>query len=338
MFFSFVTNPLKTEISKKVQKPGYISYPRELEKNEEITILSTGDVMLGRKVTIESLEKNDPIYPFRLVGGLLREADLVFINLENPIIKDCPKSEVGFKFCAPSEMVAGLTYAGIDVASLANNHSQNFGKEGLDETIKFLESKGILVTGVGKLVIKEVNGTTFGFLGYDKAQQGNPKLEDGEIALIKNSDSLVDVLIVGMHWGVEYQDKALPGVRSFAHDLVKNGADVIIGHHPHWVQDVDCFKEVTGANLNTPDLPENAAHYALQAGGWYRFTPLGNSCPAGSKPVYYSLGNFIFDQMWSEETRQGAVAKLTFKGGKLIEHELLKIYMTNWAQPEFVDK
>ena len=87
--------------------------------------------------------------------------------------------------------------------------------------------------------------------------------------------------------------------RDWATFMVEAGADVIAGHHPHWVQEIEYIDEV---------------------------------------PVYYSLGNFVFDQMWSEETKKGLVVKLTFEDGEIVNEELLPTYMSFHAQPEFVNK
>ena len=132
------------------------------------SIILTGDVMLGRSVMITSLEKmKNPLYPFSLVANDLSNANLVFINLENPIVTDCPRIEGGFTFCADPEMIRGLVYSGVDIVTLANNHSRNFGERGFQETIDLLQKAGIASVGYGNLVIKEVNETKFGFLGFD---------------------------------------------------------------------------------------------------------------------------------------------------------------------------
>jgi len=258
-----------------------------------VEIIIAGDVMLGRTVMEKSLKLGDPAYPFRKVADRLKEADLVFVNLESPIVLGCPESKEGFKFCADPKMVEGLILAGVDMVSLANNHTGNYGEKGLGETRKLLEEKGIGVTGSGNLVVKEVKDTKFGFLGFDFISKA-PAEKDWQ--LVKDSDGKVDVLVVGVHWGSEYQAKAGLRQREWAKKLVEVGADVVAGHHPHWVEDDE---KING------------------------------------KPVYYSLGNFVFDQMWSEKTRQGLAVKLTFEGTGLVGEEKLPIFMTSWAQPEF---
>lgn len=267
------------------------------EPPQHTEIVLTGDVMLGRTVMTKSLELNDPIYPMRLVAEELQKADLVLINLENPIIENCPLHYSGFIFCASPVMLDSLTHGGVDIVNLANNHTLNYGQKGFEETKQHLSNENIRYTGAGNLHKETINGTTFGFIGFDKSQQANPVLTTEERSLITTSNESVDVLIVSMHWGVEYQDTALPSQVELAKELVDLGADVIVGHHPHWVQNIDHFNGV---------------------------------------PVYYSLGNFIFDQMFEDKVREGLVVRLTFDKEKIVREEILPIFMNNWSQPEFV--
>jgi poly-gamma-glutamate synthesis protein (capsule biosynthesis protein) len=267
-----------------------------VKPDPEVTLLLTGDVMLGRSVMQKYLELGDFTYPFIKVADRLKKADLVFVNLENPIVENCRPHIGGFKFCSPPDSVEGLLFAGIDVVTLANNHSENFGQDGLNETVEILSGGGISSTGLGQLVTLKRKGLIFGFLGFNKAEVLQPKLETSEMELIKNSDGKVDVLVVAMHWGVEYRENALPGIKTLAQELIKTGADVVVGHHPHWIQD-------------------------------YEFID--------GKPVYYSLGNFVFDQMWSEETKKGLVVELKYKEGKLISTNLHPTYISEIGQPNF---
>lgn len=263
--------------------------------NNETTIIFVGDIMLGRSVMGKTIEMKDNFYPFRKVSEFLKNADLTFANLENPIVKDCPETVGGFKFCTNYEIAGGLEFSGIDIVSLANNHSSNYGLEGLTETKDFLINNNISFVGDSNLVIKEINGVKFGFLGFDYTLKNN--LAD-DLKLIEDSKKEVDVLIVGVHWGDEYKELANNFQRLTAKEMVVKGADVIIGGHPHWVED---YEEIDG------------------------------------KAVYYSLGNFIFDQMWSEETKKGLVVKLTFDETNLIKREEFKTYIKTIGQPELVD-
>lgn len=269
------------------------SFPLNNEvNNNQVSIVFAGDVMLGRSVMGASIDNNDPYYSFRNTADFLKNADITFANLENPIVKNCPRHVGGFKFCTTPEIADGLTFAGIDVVTLANNHTNNYGREGVEETKEYLTSKNINYVGQGNLVIKEINETKFGFLGFDYVT--SQKTIETDMNLIKESDSKVDVLIVSPHWGTEYKNIASGFQRGVAQQMVENGADLIIGHHPHWVQN----NEMVGDTL-----------------------------------VYYSLGNFIFDQMWSEETKKGLLLKITFEGKDIIKTEEFKTYIPKIGQP-----
>ena len=262
---------------------------------KQTSLIFTGDIMLGRSVMTKSLRLKNPNYPFMNVADVLRSADIVFSNLESPIVDNCPYVDSGFKFCSNPKMVEGFKYAGIDVVNLANNHMLNYGKEGFDQTKQYLDLNGIKWVGDGNLVIIEKNKTKFGFLGFNFLTL-EPQEQD--FNLVRNSRKKVNILIVGVHWGEEYKDKPSVYQRLLAKKLSEAGADYIVGHHPHWIQNIETIE-------NTQ--------------------------------VYYSLGNFVFDQMWSKETKKGISVNLIFKGKKLEKENLLKSYMGNFAQPKWVN-
>lgn len=240
-----------------------------------------------------SLSKNDPAYPFEKVADKLRTADLVFGNLETPIVKDCPTTNTGMKFCASPEMLKGLTFAGIDIVNIANNHTSNFGAEGLSETKNYLNQAKIDYVGDGSLLIKNFGGVKFGFLGFDLVDK---RTTDKDLALVANSKTLVDNLIIMVHWGTEYMSYSNEMQNKEAEDFINAGADLIIGGHPHWIQNIE---KING------------------------------------KPVFYSLGNFIFDQSFSEETKKGLTIDLEYSGKTLDNITQVPIYMSSPAQPEW---
>jgi len=286
--------------SEKPQKSLYTVIKNQIyHKTNDIkvttTILLTGDVMLGRTVMTRSLDQNNPEYPLEKVAQTLKSADLVFINLENPIISGCKRDYDSLTFCADPSMIQALTNSGVDIVTLANNHSRNYGEEGLKQTIKLLGENNISATVDGSLVVKKIHDFKFGFMGVDFLTR---EPDENTFKLIKLNADKVDILIVGVHWGQEYTAEPTASQRLWAKSIADSGASVIVGHHPHWIQTVDHINAV---------------------------------------PVFYSLGNLVFDQMWSEETRKSLVVKLTYENGKLINEEFLPTYIKNWAQPEFVE-
>lgn len=268
----------------------------DIPSSQKTSIIFAGDVMLGRSVMGKSIDNNDLYYPFRKVSGYLSDSDITMVNLENPIIKDCPRVVGGFTFCTSPAIAKGLVFSGVDIVNLANNHTLNYGRDGFVQTQRYLDQMGIKYVGNGNLEIISKNNTDFGFLGFDLVSPGY-NLED-IYKLIKDSGGKVDVLIVNVHWGNEYKDTPNSFQKTVAQKFVENGADVIIGHHPHWIQTFEYIDNV---------------------------------------PVYYSLGNFIFDQAWSEKTKEGLLVKINFDGSKVDSMEEKHIYMKNFGQPEIVE-
>lgn len=267
------------------------------KKQDVVELVLVGDVMLGRTVMSRTYEEKDFLYPFREIASEINDADIVFANLENPIIEKCPFTEKSLIFCATPQMLEGLKFAGINLVNLANNHTINYGNTGLDETIVHLKYTDIDYTGIGELFVKEVKGIGFGFLGFNYTFGYNAEMIQKDLELIKSSDSKVDYLIIGVHWGEEYQENPSDFQIEMARKMVESGADVIAGHHPHWIQKTE---EVDG------------------------------------KLVYYSLGNFVFDQMWSEKTRTGLLVRLLISKDGVYEIKKENIYMENWAQPQLI--
>lgn len=260
-----------------------------------ITLIAVGDVMLGRSVNAKMRKLNDFDYPFLKTAAFLKAADLTFINLESAFFDDCPTTNTGMVFCADPKAIEGLVFAGIDVTNLANNHIQNYGEEGVKLTKKLLQENSIIPLGLDQnLVIKEIKGTRFGFLGFDLTS-GYREEEITEI--VQESSLSSDVLIVSLHWGTEYAQEPSTRQIELAHKIIDAGADLILGHHPHVIQRVEDYH--------------------------------------GAK-IVYSLGNFIFDQPWSEETKKGLVGVFTFQNKKLIGSEFKEVYIRDYSQPELI--
>jgi poly-gamma-glutamate capsule biosynthesis protein CapA/YwtB (metallophosphatase superfamily) len=305
-----------------------------LPKAEPISIILGGDVMLGRTVETKARSEEDFSYPFRKIYQELAEADLVFVNLENPIIDNCPLTDSGFKFCANTQLLEGLSLAGVDIVSLANNHSGNYGQDGVSQTVKFLSQNNVVATGLGELVIKKIGEVKFGFLGFNLIYR---YMTDNELKLVVDSDSKVDVLIIAVHWGDEYTKNPTELQQDIAGKLVESGADVVVGSHPHWVEGMECID----TNSTTSSEYIQGIEYKTPR-RWVSYDTLENTnkndpCGENQKLILYSLGNLIFDQMWSEETKRGELVELIYNGAKLQEVTIIKTYMSAWAQPEIVE-
>jgi len=274
------------------------------EEGDTTVLMATGDVLLARSVNGQIDKRKDPTWPFHNVKNILTSADITLVNLENPLIEKCPLSSEGFKFCGNTSNIDGLLYAGVDVVNIANNHTNNYGYDGVVQTINALSEKRFLISGMDEQpVYKTVNGIKFSFLGFNDigpTESGVAFADENsikeKIAVAKQNS---DVVIVSFHWGIEYTSEPNTRQKQLAHSAIVLGADLIIGNHPHWEQSEEYYK---------------------------------------GKFIKYSHGNFVFDQMWSEETRKGVVGKYTFKNNILEKVEMIPIYIQNYGQPEVVSK
>ncbi|MCK5413599.1 MAG: CapA family protein [Candidatus Pacebacteria bacterium] len=280
--------------------------------HKEIKMIAVGDIMLSRGVEGKMISKNDYKYPFLKIADITTNADIVFGNLETSLIAGRRIQDNEMVFRADPKVIEGLNFAGFNVLNIANNHIMNFGKDGLESTIKILDENNISHIGAGvgkdeiyKSAVKNIKGTKFAFLGftYNSDQR---KLSDGEIYGVASMDIGkikeavraekldADIVIVSMHAGVEYQTSPSLFQQNFARNAIDAGADLVIGHHPHVVQTVEKYKE-----------------------GY----------------IIYSLGNFVFDQMWSNETRLGAMAEIIFQDKKIKSVKFIPIKSYDYSQP-----
>ena len=268
------------------------------------TLIATGDVIPARNVdSVIRARGNDFLYPVAATADVLRAADLTVINLEAPLVPYCPHHPGGgFQFCGQSGFVEALVHAGVDVASLENNHIGNYGPDGIADTVALLHEHGIDHADRSTLAVREVRGVSFGFLAFNGV--GERIDREAMVAAIELAAGQVDVMVVSYHWGREYVavPEAAGGVApddpvEIAHLAVEAGADLVIGNHPHWIQAVEVY---------------------------------------GGKLIAYAHGNFIFDQTWSLPTRQGVVGRYTFFDERLVRVEYLPVQTDDGAQPRFL--
>jgi len=269
----------------------YFSVAFGEKKNEETfskgvkTVLFVGDIMLDRGVEY-LMKKNSIYYPFQKISHFLRGIDIVFANLEGPVVKNPPEfSDNSLKFAFSPEIIEGVFWSNFNLFSLANNHTLDMGKEGLKETKDWLKKYQINFVG-NPLTSSSDNPDSFfsreniTFLAFNRIFPFITK-EEEIIKTIKKAKSLKpdNFLILSLHWGKEYELTNSPAQQSLAHKIIEAGADLIIGHHPHVVQNIEKYQ---------------------------------------GKLIFYSLGNFIFDQYFSKETQQGLAVGLEIYPDELV--------------------
>lgn len=273
----------------------------KLPNDRKRILIATGDIIPARVVNIQATKFNNFKWPYEKTADVLRSADITFVNLETPLVKDCPLVNDGFKFCGNDKNIEGLIFAGVDIASLANNHAGNYGLDAINYTATLLNNNGILATGLSGAVYRDVRGLKFAFLGYNDIgykQEGISWADEAKISSdITEAKKNADLVIVTFHWGVEYRDQPDNRQRYLGHFTIDAGADLVIGNHPHWVQPVELYK---------------------------------------GKLITYAHGNFVFDQEWSLKTKQGVIGKYTFYDNKLVDVEFLPVLIENYGQPHFL--
>jgi len=277
-----------------------------------IDLVAVGDIMLDRHVR-EMIEENTVLYPFEGEGirPLLSQADIAFANLECPISDRGTRQDKGYEFRAAPEVVEGLVSVGLDVLSLANNHTGDYADLALTDTMHYLDQAGIVFVGAGHNIteahqakIVEANGLRMAFLAYNEigpnyfaATEDSPGSAFMEpermVADVQAARQKADLVLVSCHWGIEYTPYPNASQQKVAQMLADAGATLIIGQHPHVAQGLRYHQ-------NT-------------------FTT-------------YSLGNFIFDQGFSEETSQGLALHCLLDASGIKTAEFFPVYISQ-CQP-----
>jgi poly-gamma-glutamate synthesis protein (capsule biosynthesis protein) len=256
------------------------------EEISSVRILVVGDMMLDRNVR-RIIDRDGFDSFFAGVKDLVEEFDISVANLEGPFTVHPsktlnPRSTV-LQFTFDPVLATELSDFGFDILGLANNHTLNFGKDGLESTRRYIGDAGMGYYGdpnnlneISTVIDK--NGVKVGFVGFHEFSYMN---FDKVFAEIQNLRPQVDVLIVTPHWGIEYKNQPTDKQRKWAREFIDSGADMVIGTHPHVIQTIEEYD---------------------------------------GKKIYYSLGNFAFDQYFSKETMTGMGVQLEVrKDGNNIE-------------------
>lgn len=283
-------------------------------QSEEVSLVAVGDISYSRAVERMVKKNNNTLYPFLKVQDYFESADVVFGNLETPITPGATIPDFNMMFRSNPGTEQALKEVGFSIVSLANNHTPNFGAKGLSDTFKYLDEAGIKYVGAGEnaqraneAIIVEEKGIKFAFLAYNDNDVVPPSYQAGEnragtafmdtqtmVQAVREAKPKADYVIVSMHSGNEYVAKPNDSQVNFAHAAIDAGADLIIGHHPHVVQTMEKYK---------------------------------------GKFIFYSLGNFVFDQPQMEQTKQGLAVKINFSKDEIQRISFLPVYTENIGQP-----
>lgn len=326
----------------------------EIQKSEKqienkVSLLAVGDIMLSRNVAKKIKEANNFLLPFKNFKEISGNVDFSFGNLESPISGSNDFNLSGsMVFNTPPAYIEGLIKNNFKILSLANNHAFDQDLAGLEYTIQYLDKNNIKHIGAGNTLEEawapafvEQNGIKICFIGASYASiNDNGKTTNNYVARIEDLENLkssiqnikstCDFIIATMHAGTEYTTKPNQAQIDFAHSAIDFGADMVIGHHPHWVQEIEKYCPSFPSSPGEEKMPEGQMRLNCQ----------------NPKYIFYSLGNFIFDQMWSQETREGLVLKIQISKNKnqselqgpknpsiLKNIELIPIIIDNYSTP-----
>ena len=239
-----------------------------LPASRTVTLALLGDLMVGRAVN------PNPASLSYLVPEL-KAADLTLANLESPLAPgagmNLPSND-GYNLCADSARADLFPLWHQDMLSLANNHRYDCGPDGVADTIKSLTMRGITPIGPGpQPVYRQINGLKLAFLAFDDILA--PVDTPAAMQAIQSARASGAVVVVYIHWGMEYQSGATDRQKALARQFAGAGAALVVGSHPH----------------------------VLQPAGWI-------STAQGKTLILYSLGNALFDQAGLPDTRQSALA------------------------------
>lgn len=237
---------------------GSSSVPGTAADSAAVILRFGGDVLLAGYY--ESAMGDGPAHAFDGFPALAG-ADIAMVNLECPITVRGVKVPKPYNFRMPPKYLGLLAGAGIDIVSLANNHIYDFGKEGLFDTISYLDSVAVRHVGAGRNgeeayrpVVFNVRGHVVGFLAYygggesPGAGKNSPGVARRDLERVVEAigsvrrDSGAAYVVVNLHWGTEKAERPDASQRTFARALIDAGADAVIGHHPHVLQGIEQYR------------------------------------------------------------------------------------------------
>ena len=257
-----------------------------VEEEKQAVILNFGDIMLDRNVQ-KQIERNGSDYIFEKIAHneWYLAAEAVSANLEGPFADKRRATSKSIAFRFDPVLIPMLKKYNFSLFTLANNHSLDMSRQGFEEGKTNLTNAGIDSYGIGygvsddSMIFKEIDGLKFAFIGVDDTLL--PINLKKMLDLIAKAESEADFTVINAHWGAEYQElNSNSRQQNLAHQFIDAGADLIIGHHPHVIQEMEIYHD---------------------------------------RPIFYSLGNFIFDQYFSVPTQQGLTVGSVFSVSEIGE-------------------
>lgn len=262
----------------------------------QVTISAAGDFTLGTDENFDystSLparyeEVQDPGYFLQNVKDIFASDDLTIVNLEGPLTTSEERADKQFSFKGDPSYTEILTNGSVEACNLANNHSKDYGIQGYEDTIANVEAAGIKTFGYERTAIWETNGVKVGLAGVYELAEGMDCQDDMTAAIQSLKDAGADLVIVSFHWGVEKENYPDETQQALAHAAIDQGADLVLGHHPHVLQGIEKYQ---------------------------------------GKYIVYSLGNFCFGGNKNPSDKDTMIFQQTFtlENGEVVEDDAINI-------------
>ena len=273
------------------------------EESEALTPVETvslnvsmvGDCTIGTDIQFDTSRNfnafytvNGPSYFFENVKSILETDDLTVVNMEGTLTESENRQDKTFAFKGDPSFAEVLTDGSVEAANLANNHSKDYGEESYTDTIRYLEDAGISTFGYDRTAVVDVKGIQVGLVGIYELADGMER----ESQVIENINAVrnqgADLVIVSFHWGQEKETYPDDIQKSLAHTAVDNGADLVVGHHPHVLQGIEKYN---------------------------------------GKNIVYSLGNFCFGGNSNPSDKDTMIFQQTFsfENGELVQDDVTNI-------------
>lgn len=261
-----------------------------------ITVSAAGDCTLGMdedfdydtsfNAMYESV--GDPGWFFENVRPVFETDDLTIVNLEGPLTESEDLQEKTFAFKGDPSYVQVLTEGSVEAANLANNHSQDYGESGYEDTIKYTEAAGVKTFGYDRTALLEIKGVKVGLAGIYVLADGMERTEQLKEKIAELKGQGAQLVIVSFHWGAEKENYPDDTQKALARTAIDEGADLVLGHHPHVLQGIETYK---------------------------------------GKKIVYSLGNFCFGGNSNPSDKDTMIFQQTFTitGDEVAEDENITI-------------
>ena len=270
--------------------------PEPTAESVSITVSMVGDCTLGTDVNFDQSTsfdafyqmKNDPGYFFQNVKDIFTADDLTVANMEGTLTTSNDRQQKTFAFKGDPSYTEILTQGGVEATNLANNHSHDYGDQSYEDTIQYLEAAGITTFGYDRTAVMDVKGIKVGLIGIYELKDGLGRQQQVIDTIQAVKDQGAQVIIVSFHWGTEKSNIPDDIQKTLAHLAIDQGADLVVGHHPHVLQGIEKYQ---------------------------------------GKNIVYSLGNFCFGGNKNPSDKDTMIFQQTFtvENGELVEDDVTNI-------------